>query len=90
MHDGASTGPRTAEGRQKISAAHWKHGRYSIEAKQRFAAAKAERDQAKTPRIRAKRKRTPRDRDPEAGRFIRDYRKNPVNFIVVRPDLGGA
>lgn len=27
MHGGASTGPRTAEGRQRIAAAHFKHGR---------------------------------------------------------------
>jgi len=26
MHGGASTGPRTAEGRERISAAHLKHG----------------------------------------------------------------
>jgi hypothetical protein len=27
MHGGASTGPRTAEGRERIAAAHFKHGR---------------------------------------------------------------
>ena len=27
MHGGASTGPRTAEGRKRIAAAHFKHGR---------------------------------------------------------------
>ena len=27
MHGGASTGPRTAEGRERIAAAHLKHGR---------------------------------------------------------------
>ena len=29
MHGGKSTGPRTQEGKAKIAAAHWKHGRRS-------------------------------------------------------------
>jgi hypothetical protein len=29
MHGGASTGPRTEEGREKCRRTHWKHGRYS-------------------------------------------------------------
>jgi len=29
LHGGLSTGPRTAEGRARIAAAHWKHGRRS-------------------------------------------------------------
>ena len=29
LHGGASTGPRTAEGRARIAAAHYKHGRRS-------------------------------------------------------------
>jgi hypothetical protein len=33
MHGGGSTGPRTATGLQKSRRAHWKHGRYSAEAK---------------------------------------------------------
>jgi len=28
-HGGLSTGPRTAEGKARIAAAHWKHGRRS-------------------------------------------------------------
>jgi hypothetical protein len=27
MHGGPSTGPRTPEGKARIAAAHWKHGR---------------------------------------------------------------
>ncbi|MDA9949695.1 hypothetical protein N9C16_09990 [Paracoccaceae bacterium] len=29
LHGGLSTGPRTAEGKARIVAAHWKHGRRS-------------------------------------------------------------
>ncbi len=29
LHGGLSSGPRTAEGRARIAAAHWKHGRRS-------------------------------------------------------------
>ena len=29
LHGGLSTGPRTAEGKARIAAAHWKHGRRS-------------------------------------------------------------
>ena len=29
LHGGLSTGPRTAEGKKRIAAAHWKHGRRS-------------------------------------------------------------
>ena len=29
MHGGKSTGPRTAEGKARAAAAHWKHGRRS-------------------------------------------------------------
>ena len=29
LHGGKSTGPRTVEGRARIAAAHWKHGRRS-------------------------------------------------------------
>ena len=32
MHGGKSTGPRTAEGRERIRSAHTLHGRYSAEA----------------------------------------------------------
>ena len=32
MHGGKSAGPRTDEGRERISKANWKHGRYSAEA----------------------------------------------------------
>ena len=35
MHGGASTGPRTPEGRERCRRAHWKHGRYSREALRR-------------------------------------------------------
>jgi len=76
---------RPRDGR-RISETHWKHGRYSNDATQRIAAAKDQRDQAKARQIRARRKWTPRNRDPDTGRFVRDYRKNPVTFIVVRPD----
>jgi hypothetical protein len=33
QHGGASTGPRTAEGRERCGKANWKHGRYSAEHK---------------------------------------------------------
>ena len=33
MHGGASTGPRTPEGLARSRRAHWKHGRYSEEAR---------------------------------------------------------
>tara|TARA_R110000868_G_scaffold380784_4_gene647026 strand:+ start:20544 stop:20810 length:267 start_codon:yes stop_codon:yes gene_type:complete len=33
FHGGMSTGPKTDEGKQRISDAHFKHGRYSNEAK---------------------------------------------------------
>jgi len=33
LHGGASTGPRTAEGRERCRKAAWKHGRYSAEHK---------------------------------------------------------
>ena len=29
LHGGLSTGPKTAEGKARIAAAHWKHGRRS-------------------------------------------------------------
>ena len=29
LHGGASTGPKTLEGKARIAAAHWKHGRRS-------------------------------------------------------------
>ena len=29
FHGGSSTGPKTAEGKARIAAAHWKHGRRS-------------------------------------------------------------
>ena len=29
LHDGLSTGPKTTEGKARIAAAHWKHGRRS-------------------------------------------------------------
>ena len=32
MHGGKSTGPKTDEGRERISEANWKHGRYSAQA----------------------------------------------------------
>lgn len=34
MHGGASTGPRTAEGRKRCRAAPWKHGRRAAEARE--------------------------------------------------------
>jgi hypothetical protein len=34
MHGGASTGPRTAEGRERCRAAPWKHGRRAAEARE--------------------------------------------------------
>ena len=33
FHGGLSTGPRTKEGKDRIRAAHWKHGEETIEAK---------------------------------------------------------
>jgi hypothetical protein len=33
-HGGASTGPRTAEGRERCRAAPWKHGRRAAEARE--------------------------------------------------------
>jgi len=29
LHGGLSTGPKTAEGKERIATAHWKHGRRS-------------------------------------------------------------
>ena len=37
MHGGRSTGPRTAAGLSRSKRAHWKHGRYSAEARQEMA-----------------------------------------------------
>ena len=37
MHGGLSTGPRTAVGLARSKQAHWKHGRYSAEARQEMA-----------------------------------------------------
>lgn len=34
MHGGASTGPRTAEGRERCRTASWKHGRRAAEARE--------------------------------------------------------
>ena len=34
-HGGLSTGPKTEEGKNRIRAAHWKHGRETIKAKKR-------------------------------------------------------
>jgi hypothetical protein len=42
MHGGRSTGPQTAEGRERSRRARWKHGRYSIEARREWMAVKAE------------------------------------------------
>jgi hypothetical protein len=33
LHGGASTGPRTAEGRQRCQRANWRNGKYSVAAK---------------------------------------------------------
>ena len=33
FHGGKSTGPRTKEGKERIRAAHWKHGEETLEAK---------------------------------------------------------
>jgi hypothetical protein len=41
MHGGPSTGPRTQEGKDRIRAAHWKHGRYSQEGIRRRREARA-------------------------------------------------
>src|SRR5512146_2457326 len=41
MHGGASTGPKTAEGRERCRKARWKHGRYSHAAIARRRALKA-------------------------------------------------
>jgi hypothetical protein len=37
MHGGLSTGPRTAAGLARSKRAHWKHGRFSAEARQETA-----------------------------------------------------
>ncbi|WP_420818736.1 HGGxSTG domain-containing protein [Occallatibacter savannae] len=37
MHGGRSTGPRTAAGLARIKQAHWKHGRFSAEAREEAA-----------------------------------------------------
>jgi hypothetical protein len=37
MHGGLSTGPRTAVGLVRSKRAHWKHGRFSAEARQEAA-----------------------------------------------------
>lgn len=42
FHGGRSTGPRTDEGKEKIAAAHWKHGEATIEARARRALQSAE------------------------------------------------
>ncbi len=34
MHGGMSTGPRTAEGKERSRRSNWKHGRYSQAAKE--------------------------------------------------------
>jgi hypothetical protein len=34
LHGGMSTGPKTPEGRERIRRAHWKHGRYSAQARE--------------------------------------------------------
>ncbi len=40
MHGGMSTGPRTAEGRSRIAAARWRHGRYTQQARQELRQAR--------------------------------------------------
>lgn len=35
MHGGLSTGPKTAEGKERIRRANWKHGRYAKGARER-------------------------------------------------------
>jgi hypothetical protein len=41
FHGGKSTGPRTAEGRERSRRSNWKHGHYSAEAKAERARARA-------------------------------------------------
>jgi hypothetical protein len=41
FHGGKSTGPRTAEGRERSRRSNWKHGYYSAEAKAERAEARA-------------------------------------------------
>jgi hypothetical protein len=41
LHGGLSTGPRTPEGLARSRRARWKHGRYSQEARDQVAAARA-------------------------------------------------
>jgi hypothetical protein len=42
FHGGRSTGPKTIEGRARVAAAHWKHGRETLEAKARRTEQSAE------------------------------------------------
>ncbi len=98
MHGSQATGPRTPEGRQKISEANWKHGRYSnqeIARRKSIQKARAElREDMQGQTITAylsmrgrggKRRppKEPRLRDPHTGRFEADPNR-PIKYQEFR------